>query len=797
MMAGIKQHILIFLFLLIVFVPAVILSFFAVRAVNQEEMVRKRQLEDTLLLELDKTNTILNLTIDSIIQELHDSLPDTDGKDSRELMENWSKGQPLAGIPYILSDERTIIYPDIKSANPDEKKTADLFHWRYLNLFSNSESIPVYKNIAEEYEEKILDAEKEREAEKITSAENDTAGDRITSAEKGTEAERITAADKDIAADEIAASEEPMAAASEKRIDTDKITAAENNMVSDTVADDLASVYESAGIPEEAESFQKERTASKNEIYSDMGKQGVSGELFPPAGGAVSTESPSLAYGYEPESEDNLIQKKELSRDEAAAGSSENKMFSAESGASSLSMKKSAPLKSRKAIELFESDTVLQEEIYSRAEEEGQQYLTRNLLPQISLTERKEIPQTVIRSVYIESSKYFDEITAGSDYGIIPRTFDSTFILLFWEKKGNIITGCEINMEEFNRRLKEAAGNGENSFRYINIIDRSGTPLVNFEGIDSGKWRKPFVAKEISSILPYWETAILLRNPEEVEKQIESSKYFMSLVVFTLCALIFTGITAVYRFSSSRLKNIQQRVGFVTNVSHELKTPLTSIRMYSEMMAEGFQKDPEKIKKYSGYIASESQRLTRLINNVLDFAKLEKGTKKYTPETADINEIVKSMIPAFKEDFERNGFVFETDISTAPFYAYCDKEGIIQVLINLFSNVQKYSDKEKYIKISTFSENSKIYVNVEDRGKGIHRKYRKKIFNDFYRIDASITSDSKGTGLGLAIARKIMKQNSGDLVYSPADSSSYKKGSIFSLVIPAAGVHGDDSEYQD
>ncbi len=109
-------------------------------------------------------------------------------------------------------------------------------------------------------------------------------------------------------------------------------------------------------------------------------------------------------------------------------------------------------------------------------------------------------------------------------------------------------------MNEFNRRLTEAAGNRENSFRYINIIDRSGTPLVIFEGIDSGKWRKPFVAKEISSLLPYWETAILLRDPEAVEKQIESSKYFMLLTVLILCVLIFTGITAIYRFSTSRLK---------------------------------------------------------------------------------------------------------------------------------------------------------------------------------------------------------------------------------------------------
>ena len=743
MMAGIKQHFLIFLFLLIVFVPAVILSFFAVRAVNQEEMVQKRQLEDTLLLELDKTNTILNLTIDSIIQELRDSLPDADIKESRNLMEDWMNNQSLAGIPYILSEERSIIYPDIKSADPDEKKRADLFHWRYLNLFSNSESIPVYKNIAEEYKEDILDKD----------------------------------------------------------------------------ADTGVSEYKAERTEDETDGIEKYDSVFDEMIQQERAKQELPADMPYPSAGAPVSEAAEDDYGYEAESADKLMQKAAPVADEAAeiypeistdfnikpkADYPAQKMMS--SGINTgeadnlnktekeliieennlLSIKKTDSSKSKKAIELFESDSVLQEEIYSRAVEEGQQYLTRNLLPQIALAERTETPQTVIRSVYIESSKYFDEITGDSDYGIIPRTFDSTFILLFWEKKGDIISGCEINMDEFNRRLTEAAGNGENSFRYINIIDRSGTPLVNFEGIDSGKWRKPFVAKEISSLLPYWETAILLRNPEAVEKQIESSKYFMMLTVFILCALIFTGITAVYRFSSSRLKNVQQRVGFVTNVSHELKTPLTSIRMYSEMMAEGFQKDPAKIQKYSGYIASESQRLTRLINNVLDFAKLEKGTKRYNPERCNINEIVKKVIPVFKEDFEKNSFVFETDISKEALYADCDKEGIIQVLINLLSNVQKYSDDEKYIKISTLSEDSNILVNIEDRGKGIHKKYRKKIFRDFYRIDSSITSDSKGTGLGLAIAKKIMKQNSGDLVFSPVDRSRFSAGSIFSLVIPCA-----------
>ncbi len=748
MMVRLKQQLIIILFLLIVFVPAVILSYFAVRAVNQEEMVQKRQLEDTLLLELDRTNTILRLTIDSIVQELHESSPDITGSDYEKKLLSWKETEALAGIPFILSEDRSIIYPDIRSSSSAEKKTADLFHWRYLNLFSNSESIPVYKNIAEAYETDILETEdSELRKEKVLSydiAENSLQVEKALPEEK-------QKPDTGPYTGKEEASEEGI----DNTLDIRKET-------------EFAGALQAASADKRSMEYSKEKNSlypAADDIYMDIRE----------------TENTSSESGIEPDlpAEKNMISEEELP---TASRDTEKKE---EAG-----LAESSAARSKKAFKIFESDTAVQEQIYTKAEEEGQQYLTRNLIPQIALTERTEIPQTVIRSVYIESSKYFNEITSGSDYGIIPRTFDSTFILLFWEKKGDRITGCEINMEEFSRRLTEAAGSTENSFRYINIIDRSGTPLIDFSGIESGKWRKPFVAKEISELLPYWETAILLKNPEEVEKQIQSSRYFMLLLVLFLCMLIFTGITAVYRYSSSRLKNVQQRVGFVTNVSHELKTPLTSIRMYSEMMSEGFQKDPEKIKKYSGYIASESQRLTRLINNVLDFAKLEKGTKRFNPEICDINEIIRSIIPAFEEDCGRNGFKLDISLSRSPLYVNCDREGIIQVFINLFSNAFKYSVSEKYIKISSEAENSRVSVSIEDRGKGIHRKHRKKIFRDFYRIDTSITSDSKGTGLGLAIAKKIMKQHGGDLVFSQASRDDYRKGSIFTLLLPEAENRG-------
>ncbi|MDX9802066.1 MAG: HAMP domain-containing sensor histidine kinase [Spirochaetia bacterium] len=681
-----RKNFFIILFFVIVFVPAVILSVFAVRAVNQEEVVQRRRLEDALLLELEQTNTIINLNLQQIIQELHDSIPLLDNASSGDPVRNlidWKKSNPLVGVPYLLKQDGSIRYPEISDTkmSPEESDAANLFYWRYLNIFSNRESIPIYQNIASEYEKEILD-EQQLSSKEITSSGDDDKGSPAGAGEKNAQLSAGTVSDKD--------------------------------------SEELNSSAEKSMAP-----------------------------------------SPSLIPPSEKQS-----------------------------------------MRSKSAMSLFESDSAVQEKVYKKAEEEGQQYLTRNVLPQIALTPRKEKTQTVVRSVYIESTRYFEDIIKESDYGVIPRLFDSAFILLYWEKRDGIVAGCEIEMRELNERLKETIQTPSNSFRLINILDQGGIPLIPAADVNTDtnadasagadtagtaeKWRQPFVAKEISGILPYWETAILLRSPEEFQKQIESSRYLLSLFVALMCVLIFTGITAIYYFSSARLREVQQKTGFVTNVSHELKTPLTSIRMYSEMLSEGYQSDPDKIKKYSSYIASESQRLTRLINNVLDFAKFEKGTKILNPELTDINKIIEELLPSLKEEYEKIGFSITAPADTTPLTVMCDREAVLQVLINLFSNAVKYSKEIKHIEIQTGKIDRWASVKIIDRGTGIQKKYRKKIFREFFRIDNAITSETKGTGLGLSIARKIMRQHGGDLTFTPFNTDDYRAGSIFTLLFPSA-----------
>jgi signal transduction histidine kinase len=682
-MAAGKRQILLTLIFLIVLIPLAVLSWFAFRTVTQEEMVQRRRLEDSLFLEIDQANSLIQFYLKEAEDDLYNSLEETieaQGlqtvvNDPSSYLEIWASEQNLAGRTFLLREDRSIAYPLLDDSS--DNLEADLFHWRYLNFFAGQEPIPVYSSIVDEYQDEILLAAEEEKSRRIVSAPK---------------------------------------------------------MESQSMAIPEAEQSEEVFLDDELSMKKEEQEMVASEPVLEPAPAPVESKLS-------STEAPASAKSVRPQESAPAILNKQ------AAGA-------------------------------FESDELLQDRVYGLAEEEGQQYLQRNVLPTQSLIPREEEPQTVVRSVYMESTRYFEEIIADRDYGIIPRLFDSAFILLFWSKQGDYIVGCEINMTALEDRLVQGISTPANGIRYLNILDNGGRPLVPFNSLSGEDWRRPFVAKEISEILPYWETAILLRSPEEFQRQIESSRYLMTLMIISLGILVLAGITTIYQLSSRALRRGQQRVSFVTNVSHELKTPLTSIRLYSEMLTRGFQDDAEKVARYSSYISSESQRLTRLINNVLDFAKLEKGTKVLNLAPVDLNRLAREIHADLTPEYTAEGVDFSVETLDEEALVQADREAIVQVVLNLLSNSLKYSQDKKKITLSVEKNAGGFSLTVKDRGMGIPRKHRKKIFREFYRVDDSITSAAGGTGLGLPIARNIMRNHGGDLIYTPHTEG----GSCFTMI---------------
>jgi signal transduction histidine kinase len=220
----------------------------------------------------------------------------------------------------------------------------------------------------------------------------------------------------------------------------------------------------------------------------------------------------------------------------------------------------------------------------------------------------------------------------------------------------------------------------------------------------------------------------------------------------------------------------------VANVSHELKTPLALIRLFAETLELGRVPSDDKAKQYYRVINKESQRLTQLINNILDFSRIEAGRKEYRFAPADVGRIVSEVVDAYRFQIEQQGFRLEVEIADDLPEVMADKEALSQALLNLVNNSIKYSRDEKFLRLDVRHEPGRVLIAVADRGIGVAKSEHKKIFEKFYRAEDSLVHETKGSGLGLPLVRHIMEAHGGSVEVE----SSHGKGSTFTLILPTA-----------
>jgi signal transduction histidine kinase len=226
----------------------------------------------------------------------------------------------------------------------------------------------------------------------------------------------------------------------------------------------------------------------------------------------------------------------------------------------------------------------------------------------------------------------------------------------------------------------------------------------------------------------------------------------------------------------------RQKTDFVSNVSHELKTPLTSIRMFSELLAEGRVSEPEKRQSYLQIITAETSRLTRLINNVLDFSRMERGEKKYQFRPLDLAALARETVETYRPHLESLGFKIDSGFPETEIVVDGDRDALSQVLVNLLSNAEKYSNNAKAItvELEKMADDSQVEMRILDRGPGVPRGCEERIFEQFYRAHDSLSSGIQGSGLGLTLARQIARAHGGDVLYRPRGGG----GSCFILRLP-------------
>jgi len=271
----------------------------------------------------------------------------------------------------------------------------------------------------------------------------------------------------------------------------------------------------------------------------------------------------------------------------------------------------------------------------------------------------------------------------------------------------------------------------------------------------------------LSPKLPFINLTISHRVPGQIHEILKQHRYNYLLFLGVLLITIGIGVGLTYRSVKRELSVVRLRSNFVSSVSHELKTPLTSIHMFSEMLESGKIKDPAKKQKYYGIIRKESQRLTSLINKILDFSKMEGNKLSYEfgshPADLIISEAVAAMSPVI-DDLK---VAIYRERQGPPLMVRCDPKMLSQVLVNLIDNAIKYSPKERNITIKTEVVGSTGRITVSDRGIGVPQADKDKIFDSFFRGGDEMVREVKGTGLGLAIVKKIIEDHKGRVFAAP------------------------------
>jgi signal transduction histidine kinase len=305
-------------------------------------------------------------------------------------------------------------------------------------------------------------------------------------------------------------------------------------------------------------------------------------------------------------------------------------------------------------------------------------------------------------------------------------------------------------------------------------------PLAMTAGWNSGKAE---VARKFDDVFRGLSLGIKFQGTSAQEisgRWIQQS--FIILGVLSL--MMIGGLALTYRSVSKEVALARLKSDFVSNVSHELRTPLALIRLYAETLELGRITAEEKKEEYYCIIRKESERLTALINNILDFSRIEAGRKEYDFRETDIAELVRNTLDAYRFQIEQQGFAFEQSIDSSIPAVRVDREAIARALVNLVNNALKYSANEKFICVRLYRADGALKLEVIDRGIGITRREQAKIFEKFYRTGDALVHNTKGSGLGLSLVRHITQAHGGKVEVE----STPGKGSKFTLSLPLTAL---------
>jgi len=311
----------------------------------------------------------------------------------------------------------------------------------------------------------------------------------------------------------------------------------------------------------------------------------------------------------------------------------------------------------------------------------------------------------------------------------------------------------------------------------VRVTDGAGRPIVCV-GEPAG--RSVAAKARLGFVFTDWEMA--LYSPRATPQQWARAGFVFNASLAGLMALaLIGGVVLALRAADRAVRLSTMKSDFVSNVSHELRTPVASIRVFGELLRTGRAQTPEKIREYGEYIEAESRRLSRLIENILDFSRIESGRKEYNFVDADLGDIVADVIRTFEVRLSPLGFRLELVAPPDPLpLVRMDADAIGQAFHNLLDNAVKYSGESKHVVVSLGREDGWAVLSVRDFGIGIAPEEQRRVFERFHRVGTGLVHDVKGSGLGLSLVRHIAHAHGGtvDVESEPA------RGSTFTIRLP-------------
>lgn len=354
----------------------------------------------------------------------------------------------------------------------------------------------------------------------------------------------------------------------------------------------------------------------------------------------------------------------------------------------------------------------------------------------------------------------------------------STIALVFVPEKrpeyvALILDNRQCLTDVIGKRLADAAGD-----EFVLGIVHTPTHAIQFSTQPVAE--ASFARERRLWLFPEYSLGIRLQG--ETIEDLARGRFVRNLVLILLLDIILiAGAWLIFRTIRKEMELIDLKSDFVSNISHELRTPLALIRMFAETLEMDRVKTKEKKMEYYRTILRETERLTRLVNNILSFSRMGKNARQYHFRPLSLNGVVESVLSVYSFTLSEQKFNVVTELMPDLPLVSADEEAIAEAVHNVIDNAIKYSAEEKFLRVVTSQKDEMATLTIEDHGIGIAEEHHKKIFEKFYRVSHGLVHTAKGSGLGLALVSSIVHDHRGSIRVRSTPGG----GSVFVLSFPA------------